>query len=163
MLAFAHGNWPTGPPGARSRQDQDPAASEPQAALAQDRAASFKRFIGRAFTRTVAGFALKVVCSPVKGLMPVRAFFAGTATAVIFSSPGNTKVRGPLLLIDRRIVSSSAAITAFTSFTAAPEVPARCLTSADLLNTPVTFVVEDRFAGAFVVFRFAAIGVLVVV
>jgi hypothetical protein len=59
--------------------------------------------------------------------------------------------------MEARIVSSSDAITARTSFTAAPEVPARCCTRADLLNTPVTLGAEDRFAGTFVVFRFAAI------
>jgi hypothetical protein len=32
-----------------------------------------------------------------------------------------------------------------------------------LLSTPVTFMAEDRFAGAFVVFRIAAIGVTVAV
>jgi hypothetical protein len=34
----------------------------------------------------------------VKGLMPLRAFFAGTATVVILRRPGSTKVRGPFLI-----------------------------------------------------------------
>ena len=92
-------------------------------------------FIGRTLTFTVAGLALKVVGSPVNGLMPLRAFFAGTATAVILRMPGSTKVRGPFLLIEARIVSSSAAITARTSLAAAPVVPARCWISADFVRT----------------------------
>ena len=66
--------------------------------------ASFSFFIGRTLTFTVAGLALKVVGSPVNGLMPLRAFFAGTATAVILRMPGSTKVRGPFLLIEARLL-----------------------------------------------------------
>jgi hypothetical protein len=41
-------------------------------------AESFSFVIGRTLTFTVAGFALKVVGSPVNGLVPLRAFVAGT-------------------------------------------------------------------------------------
>jgi hypothetical protein len=53
------------------------------------------------------------------------------------------------LLIEPRIVSSSAAITARTSFAAAPVVPARWCIRADLLSTLLT----GRAAALAVVFR----------
>ena len=61
--------------------------------------------------------------------------------------PGSTKVRGPFLLIEAWIVSSSAAITARTSFAAAPVVPARCWIRADLLDTPLTGLAAILGAG----------------
>ncbi len=50
---------------------------------------SFSAFTGRMRTFFEAGFALKVIFSPVNGLMPSRAFVAGFFTRRIFARPGS--------------------------------------------------------------------------
>lgn len=51
---------------------------------------SFSFFNGRILTAMDAGLALNMVSSPVNGLMPLRAFFAGFLTVAIFKIPGST-------------------------------------------------------------------------
>jgi hypothetical protein len=59
-----------------------------QNVFSQDQTISFRFFSGRIFTTFLAGLALKVVSSPVKGLIPLRALVAGFRTTVIFVRPG---------------------------------------------------------------------------
>ena len=58
---------------------------------------SFNAFSGRTFTTVVAGFALKVTSSLVKGLMPFLAFTAGLLIVEIFISPGRTNANPALV------------------------------------------------------------------
>src|SRR5882672_690215 len=50
---------------------------------------AFRLFKGSTRTFLLAGLALNVIFSPVKGLMPSRAFVAGFFTTFNFISPGN--------------------------------------------------------------------------
>src|SRR6516162_5339626 len=53
--------------------------------------ASLAAFTGRALTIFRAGFALNIVGSFVKGLMPFRAFVAGFLTTTNLANPGTKK------------------------------------------------------------------------
>ena len=97
-------------------------------------AASLSFFSGRTFSLVVAGLALNTVSSFVKGLIPLRAFLAGTAMAVTFSRPGSTKVPAPFLLTDASTVPSRAAMTALTALGSTPDDWARWFTRPVLLN-----------------------------
>jgi len=61
-------------------------------------AISFNFFNGRILTAILAGFALNIVSSPVKGLIPLRAFLAGFLTVTIFIKPGSTNSPQPRFL-----------------------------------------------------------------
>lgn len=74
------------PPGARSGP-------------AQDSAMSLSFFRGRTLTTVFAGLALKVVSSPVKGFVPLRAFVAGFFWVVIFINPGRVNCPAPRFLM----------------------------------------------------------------
>src|SRR5258708_40061090 len=50
--------------------------------------ASFAAFTGRALTILRAGFALKVIASPVKGLVPLRALVAAFLMTTNLAKPG---------------------------------------------------------------------------
>ena len=57
---------------------------------------------------------MKTFSPPVNGLMPLHAFFAGIATAMILRMPGSTNVRGPLLLIEARGNGTAALVRRLT-------------------------------------------------
>ena len=52
---------------------------------------SLRALSGVIFTTLRAGFALNVVSSPVKGLIPLRSFVAGLRTTLILERPGIVK------------------------------------------------------------------------
>jgi Hint domain len=69
---------------------------------------------GRALTIFRAGFALKIIFSPLKGLMPSRSLVAGFLTTTNFAKPGTTNT--PFFLSSLWPTSVRASIMPFTSF-----------------------------------------------
>ena len=91
---------------------------------AYELANSFIFFKGRIFTAVLAGLALNIVSSPVKGLMPFRALTAGLRTVVIFIIPGIVNSPAPRFLILPSINASICCITSETCFFVKPVLSA---------------------------------------
>ena len=77
-----------------------------------------------------AGLALKVVSSPVNGLIPLRAFVAGFLTTLILHKPIRLNKPEPLGFISFAMTPSSAVNTEATSF----------------LDKPVSVAIEFRIS-----------------
>src|SRR5690348_8122482 len=72
-----------------------PGSLNPASPSAYEFTIAFRLFSGITRTFLLAGLALNIIFSPVKGLIPSRAFVAGFFTTFIFSRPG--MVKRPLL------------------------------------------------------------------
>src|SRR5580704_17378100 len=94
----------------------------------------FRFFNGRARTFLLAGFALNVIFSPVKGLMPSRALVAGRFTTFSLSKPG--RVNSPLprkLFFMIPFSDSKTSLTCFLDSSESLEIWARI---SDIVGAP---------------------------
>src|ERR1700728_3951074 len=101
----------------------------------------FRFFSGRARTFLLAGFALKVIFSPVNGLMPSRALVAGRFTTLSLSRPG--RVNSPLprrLFLMMPFSDSKTSLTCFLESSESLEIWARI---SDLVGAPPFFAIGE--------------------
>src|SRR5690625_1622114 len=85
----------------------------------------------------LAGLALNVVSSPVKGLMPLRALVAGFLTVLILSRPGSTNSPAPFLCRWRSMTLLRLSSTSLTCFLVRPVFSAISLVIWVLVNFSV--------------------------
>src|SRR5690606_19073453 len=83
-------------------------------------------------TFLLAGFALKIIFSPVKGFTPSRAFVAGFFTTFIFATPGN--VNRPWARRLLRMIPLRESNTAPISFFERPVSFEICARTSDLVG-----------------------------
>src|ERR1700676_938063 len=101
----------------------------------------FRFFNGSARTFLLAGFALNVIFSPVKGLMPSRALVAGRFTTFSLSRPGS--VNRPLprrLFLMMPLSDSNTSLTCLRESSESLEIWASI---SDLVGAPPFFAIGE--------------------
>lgn len=123
----------------------------------QELANSFIFFRGRILTAVLAGLALNMVSSPVKGLMPLRALTAGLRTVMTFIRPGIVNSPAPRFLMLPSIRFSSCCMTSDTCFLLRPVLSAMVPTICVLvIFSEMAFTLAGAAAGAFLAGAFLA-------